>query len=80
MTSLTELVLMIKIVLHSVSQHQSTVAAVATRWAEFYREYQSFQKWINNLDMDMSNINPFIGNLSSVRIQLEKMKVTTGDD
>lgn len=60
---------------YSVSQHQSTVAAMATRWAEFYREYQSFQQWIHKLDTDISNINPFIGNLGSVRIQLQKMKV-----
>ena len=60
---------------YSISQHQPTVAAMATRWAEFYREYQSLQQWIRNLDMDMSNLNPFVSDLSAVKIQLEKMKV-----
>ena len=60
---------------YSISQHQPTVAAMATRWAEFYREYQSLQQWIRNLDMDMSNLNPFVSDLSAVKIQLDKMKV-----
>lgn len=73
---------MVQLTAHScsVSQHQPTVAAMATRWVEFYQEYQSFTQWAHKLDTDMSNLNPYISDLSSVRIQLEKMKVSAGVD
>jgi len=60
----------------SYTQHQPTVSSLLSRWAEFYQEYQSFEKGSQRLDMDMSNMNPFISDMEAVTSQLEKLKVT----
>ena len=59
----------------SVTPHQPVMAALATRWAEFYREFLSFEQCFHNLDIEMSNLNPFVTNMDVVKTQLEKLKV-----
>ena len=59
----------------SYTQHLSTVAALMSRWAEFYQEYQSFEKCSQRLDVEMSNMNPFVSDMDAVKTQLDKLKV-----
>ena len=55
--------------------HQSSVASMMTRWAEFYHEYQSFERCSQRLDTEMSNLNPFVSDMDAVKAQLDKLKV-----
>ncbi len=63
------------VIFHSYIQHQPTVSALMGRWAEFYQEYQSFEKCSQRLDVEMSNMNPFVSDMESVKMQLDKLKV-----
>ena len=49
------------------------------RWAEFYREFLSFEQCYRNLDIEMSNLNPFVTDMGVVKTQLEKLKVSCLD-
>ena len=60
----------------SYTQHQPTVTALHTRWLEFFRDYQSFLQWLKTMDLDMSNLNPFVKDMDAVKTQLEKLKVS----
>ena len=59
----------------SFTPQQPVVAALSVRWAEFYREFLSFERCFHNLDIEMSNLNPFVGDMGVVKTQLEKLKV-----
>ena len=59
----------------SVAPHQAKIVALGMRWAEFYREFQSFEQCFHNLDIEMSNLNPFVNDMAAVKTQLEKLKV-----
>ena len=58
------------------AQHQPTVTALHVRWLEFFRDYQSFLQWLKTMDLDMSNLNPFVKDMDAVKTQLEKLKVS----
>ena len=60
---------------HSYSLNQPTINAVCSRWNEFYQQYQSLQQWLRTMDVEMSNLNPFVNDMAAVRLQLEKQKV-----
>lgn len=52
------------------------MTALHTRWKEFFRDYQSFLQWLKTMDLDMSNLNPFVKDMDAVKTQLEKLKVS----
>ena len=60
----------------SFSEHQPTIVALHTRWKEFYKDYQNFIQWLRTMDLDMSNLNPFVKDMDAVKTQLEKLKVS----
>ena len=73
---LLSLSLSLSLSLFSYTQHQPTVTALHTRWLEFFRDYQSFLQWLKTMDLDMSNLNPFVKDMDAVKTQLEKLKVS----
>ena len=66
---------LISLIFYSVTPHQPKIAALSTRWAEFYREFLSFEQTYRNLDIEMSNLNPYLNDMAAVKVQLEKLKV-----